>query len=103
MRGLKHLRHPVHVELTRRTLMGAWIETKRFPWLAERSLVAPLWVRGLKRPGSAQGRPVHDVAPLWVRGLKQKIPIHTSVPHRVAPLWVRGLKQKGLSGPRGKV
>ena len=33
---------------TRRTLMGAWIETPITPLISSQASVAPSWVRGLK-------------------------------------------------------
>ncbi len=54
-----------------RTLVGAWIETKATQSNLYSTLVAPLWVRGLKLFVCAYSDGDKYVAPLWVRGLKQ--------------------------------
>ena len=48
MRGLKHADNPEKASYSRRTRMGAWIETEDIRCWQHHRPVATVWVRGLK-------------------------------------------------------
>ena len=73
-RGLKPgSSHPAHQESLRRSLLGAWIETRKIFRYKDDVNVAPFWGRGLKRFYSTERLSGSGVAPFWGRGLKPVI------------------------------
>ena len=61
VRGLKPLFQPSTKEdIIVAPRVGAWIETNRKAWAAEKDLSHPVWVRGLKRQRHARTARLRD-------------------------------------------
>ena len=71
--------------------MGAWIETSVHQLFGVVSLVAPLWVRGLKHPVRLSIR-CPDSRTLMGAWIETFWMLRNCLRNTVAPLWVRGLK-----------